>query len=69
MIIDLELKETSLGLRHTVKSVDGRTSGGIVEFCSWGRLADEFVERSRDAKAVTQIKVDADGLAFYLDLR
>jgi hypothetical protein len=70
MIIDLELKDAyGAGPRHYVKRVDGENHGGIVEFCSWGRLADEFVKNSTNPpKAVKQIKVDDAGLHFYLEL-
>lgn len=70
LVIDLELDTTSsLGPRHVVKSIEGNNTGGVVEFCSWGRLADEFVERSRNPpKSVHQIKVDAVGVHFYLVL-
>jgi hypothetical protein len=70
MIIDLELKDVyGAGPRHHVKSVDGVNHGGVVEYCSWGRLADEFVENSKyPPKAVKQIKVDANGVHFYLEL-
>lgn len=69
IIIDLELQDTVLGKRHTVKSTNGNCVGGIVEFCSWGRLADEFVANSPNPpKSVHQIKVDANGVHFYLVL-
>jgi hypothetical protein len=67
MIIDLELEDTSLGPRHRVKSWDGRHEGGVTEFCSWQRLADELLKNTTNPfKYVRQIKVDADGIHYIL---